>query len=342
MGRRLLIVSGPTASGKSEIALRLAEQVGGEIVNVDSVQVYRGLDTASAKPNRSERSRVPHHLVDIRDPDDQYHVSAFVADADEAIADIRSRGRLPILTGGTTLYITALLHGLAELPSGDPEFRALCDRRPSEDLYAELARSDPATASRLHPNDRLRVTRALETLHVTGEPASLIHSRHAHRTVRHSAIVIVPVWPRPELYERINRRAASFLAAGLVEETRGLIERHGSSNLAGLKSLGYAQTVEMLEGRIAPEALIDEIAKATRHFAKRQMTYWRNEPAKRGWVVRPAEGEGRFVEDPRSGEKPLRVITATFEDLASELSSATADLGSMVEIRLLDARVLVG
>lgn len=336
MPQPILIVSGPTASGKSQLAMRLAQRLNGELVNVDSVQVYRELDIGSAKPGPAELERIPHHLVSIREPSEQYHAKAFLEDADRALSSIRERGRQPIAVGGTSLYITALLHGLAELPAADLEFRSECESLSNEDLFAQLQSADPAAAARLHPNDRLRVIRALESVHVLGVATSAAHSKHAYRELRMPALILVPCWPRSMLYERIDRRARDFLSAGLVEETRAVIERHGAC-APGLRTLGYAQARAFLDGAIPEQALAGEIAMHTRRFAKRQMTYWRNEPPKRGWMVRPSGDEGRVVDPGSSKALGLRALELSADELEGRLVEWLASGAATVEVWYLDA-----
>ena len=282
----LLVVSGPTACGKSELALRLAADLDGEIINLDSVQVWRGFDVGAAKLPFAEQRGIPHHLIDICGPGEKFSAAAYLRRAESAIAEIRSRGRLPIFVGGTTMYLTMLLHGLAKMPAGDPALRAELEAKSSEELHGMLAARDARAAEKLHLNDRLRVIRALESIMLSGESCSAGREAHAYKEERHRALMLVPLWPREELYRRIEVRSQRMLAAGLVEETKKLLEMY-SSEAPAFNSIGYSQVLSHLKGEIAEGNLAGLISQFTRRYAKRQMTYWRNEPAKRGWLCRP-------------------------------------------------------
>lgn len=287
--RRTLAVCGPTASGKSELSIHLAQALGGEVINVDSVQVFRGLDIGSAKLNAAERRGVPHHVLDIFAPDEVANVAKFRNEALSAIDDILARGRVPILVGGSGLYLTALLHGLAEVPATPADVRQAVAQLSPADQYAELQRVDPVTAARLNPKDLQRVSRAVEIFRVTGKPASMFFAEHTFAHVDVVSLVLVMCRPRDELYRRIDSRAEQMLASGLVGETKTLRAHYG--RVAPLETLGYKQACDHLDGKLAYSDLAHEIALHTRRFAKRQMTYWRNEPAKRGWKVRPSDAE---------------------------------------------------
>ncbi|HEY1329441.1 MAG TPA: tRNA (adenosine(37)-N6)-dimethylallyltransferase MiaA [Casimicrobiaceae bacterium] len=274
---------GPTASGKSAVALVLAERFGGEIVSVDSAQVFRGMDVGTAKPDLATRARVPHHLIDIRDPTDRYSAATFVADAHVAIADIRARGRLPLLVGGTMLYFKALLDGLSALPSADPAVRSEIDARAARvgwpALHAELERVDPASAARLAPTDSQRIQRALEVHRLTGKPLSALQGRRAAGTLGPSrSIALVP--GRAALHAAIARRFDDMLAAGLVDELRGLMQRYTlHPDLPSMRTVGYRQAWEFIAGTIDASALRARGIAATRQLAKRQYTWLRVMPA---------------------------------------------------------------
>jgi len=286
---KALAVCGPTASGKSALSIALAQGLGGEVVNVDSVQVYKDLDIGSAKLPLAERGAVPHHLLDVFEPGEAANVARFRELALGAMREISARGRLPLLVGGSGMYFTVLLHGLADVPPTPEEVRVTVSELSPAEMHRELAASDPETAARLSPNDTQRVSRALEILRVTGRKPSEILSAHTFAPVDVAALVIVICRPRDELYRRIDARAAQMVAEGLVAETRGILDRHGG--VPALDTLGYRQAADLLAGRISERDLAGEIALHTRRFAKRQMTYWRNEPPKRGWGVRPSEQE---------------------------------------------------
>lgn len=277
----LLVVVGPTASGKSALALRIAEQSGGEIVSADSVQVYRRFDIGSGKPAAAERARVPHHLVDVAAPTDPMDAARWAELAEGAIADIRARGRVPVVCGGTFLWVRALLLGLVPAPPADEAVRAR-HRATAESsgrgaLHAELARVDPAAAARLAPNDFVRVSRALEVYELTGKPLSAWHESHGFRERRHPARLVGVKWDPDALSARIAARARTMLDAGLVDEVRGLV-RDGYGECRAMGSVGYRQVADALaRGDADPDAVLDEIVRATRIFARRQRTWLRDE-----------------------------------------------------------------
>lgn len=284
---------GPTASGKSAIALALAERLPAEIVSVDSAQVYRGMDIGTAKPDRATLTRVPHHLVDILDPTEAYSAGRFRDDAERAIADIERRCRLAIVAGGTMLYFRALMGGLADLPPAQPAMRARIEARAAREgwpsLHAELARVDPASAARIEPTDAQRIQRALEVHHQTGKPLSE-HHRDAAAAIPAVDALAISLEPsqRALLHERIARRFRAMLAAGLVEELEGLRARFAlRSSLPSMRTVGYRQAWETLEG-LAPAATLEARGiAATRQLAKRQLTWLRAMGEKPG--TRPVE-----------------------------------------------------
>ncbi len=284
--RPAVLLMGPTASGKSALALLLAERFDGEIVTVDSAQVYRGMDIGTAKPDAAERARVPHHLIDIVDPADAYSAARFVRDALAAVVAIRARGRVPILAGGTMLYFKALTEGLSSLPPSDPAVRAELDARAARDgwpaLHAELARVDPATAARLPPTDAQRIQRALEVHRITGQPLSVLQGHRAGPDARLGPSIAVALVPsdRARLHDAIARRFDAMLAAGLVAELRGLRAAHAlASTMPSMRCVGYRQAWAYLDGRIDATALRADGIAATRQLAKRQLTWLRSLPA---------------------------------------------------------------
>lgn len=274
---RVIAIGGPTAAGKSALALALASSLGGEIVSADSVQVYRGFDIGSAKPSPEERAAVPHHLVDICAPEETYSAARFAADADAAIAGILQRGRTPIVVGGTGLYLRALLTGLFDAPS-DPAVRAALRRRAEEGdaaaLHAELTALDPEAAAPLAVADTVRVVRALEVCLVSGERVSALRAAHAE-TPRYDALRLTVSRRRASLDARIAARAARMVANGLVEEASALAAAY--PNAPALGSLGYKQAVDVSSGRLSSGRLAEEVYIQTRRFAKRQLTWFRGQ-----------------------------------------------------------------
>jgi tRNA dimethylallyltransferase len=276
-----ILLMGPTASGKSALALAIAERYGGEIISVDSAQVYRGMDIGSAKPDAATRARVAHHLIDAIDPTDAYSAARFAEDARGALAQIRDRGRLPILSGGTMLYFKTLAEGLSDLPGADPALRAKLDQRAANEgwpaLHAELARVDPQTALRLKPTDAQRIQRALEVWHRAGVPLSSLQGRrHAGGWLGpRLALALLPS-DRARLHETIARRFDAMLAAGLVDELEALRERFRlTADLPSMRCIGYRQAWQFLEGEIDAPALRARGIAATRQLAKRQFTWLR-------------------------------------------------------------------
>ena len=275
---------GPTASGKSALAMTLAKELDGEIVSVDSAQVYRGMDVGTAKPAPDERSRVPHHLIDIVEPTESYSAARFVADAQRAIAAVRARGRMPIVAGGTMLYFKALTEGLSSLPRADPEVRATIDARAAAEgwpaLHDELTRVDPVTAQRLPPTDAQRIQRALEVYYVTGSPISALQGRRDASSLGPSIPIALVPPDRAALHEAIARRFDAMLAAGLVEELRGLRARYAlDPAMPSMRCVGYRQAWQHLDGRIDAAGLRATGIAATRQLAKRQLTWLRSTQA---------------------------------------------------------------
>ncbi len=279
--RGWLAVVGPTGSGKSELAIALAERFGGEIVNTDSLQVYRRLDIGTAKPTPEQRARVPHHLLDVVEPDQPFSAGAYVAQARAVIARLEGAGKLPVLCGGTGLYFRALLQGMANIPPVPAAIRdAVLERLERDGLaaaHAELARVDPAAARRIHPNDPARIARGLEVFEATGTPLSA-YQRRGWLEGGSRCLSVGFRWERAELYARINARVAAMLAGGLVEEVRRVLALGFAPTLKPLQSIGYREVVEYLAGGRPESSLLPAIAQRTRHYAKRQLTWFRQHP----------------------------------------------------------------
>jgi tRNA dimethylallyltransferase len=281
-----LLLMGPTASGKSALALGLADRFGGEIVTVDSAQVYRGMDIGTAKPSAADRACVPHHLIDIIDPTQAYSAAAFARDALACVADIRARGRMPILCGGTMLYFKALTEGLSALPRADTALREELDRRAAREgwpaLHAELARVDPVTAARLASTDAQRIQRALEVYRTSGQPISALQGRRETAAGLPGPVIATALVPsdRAQLHAAIARRFLRMLDAGLVEELRGLRQRYAlEPALPSMRCVGYRQAWQYLDGAIDIARLREAGIAATRQLAKRQLTWLRSTPA---------------------------------------------------------------
>lgn len=272
-------LTGPTASGKSPVGVELAELLGAEIISMDSMALYRGMDIGTAKPSVAERQRVPHHLVDILEPHEEYSLAEYVAAAHQAAKAIRQRGRQALFVGGTPLYLKALLRGMFQGPPADPQLRqqlAEEERRfgPGH-LHRRLAAVDPVAAGRLHPNDLRRLVRALEVYAKTGQPIS--EFQHQFAGPRASATrVFVLHWPRRELYHRIDQRVEAMFRAGLVDEVRRLASGPLPLSHTARQALGYREVLQHLAGRYDLPATIELVKIHTRQFAKRQGTWFRS------------------------------------------------------------------
>jgi tRNA dimethylallyltransferase len=290
----VLIIVGPSASGKSALALDLAERVAGEIVSADSVQIYRRFDIGSAKPTAAERARAPHHLIDELDALDPADAARFVELADAKIEQIVARGKRPILCGGTFLWVKAWMYGLAQAPPADAGVRArhkqLAERFGRAHLHALLEPIDPESHARLAPNDFVRVSRALEVHELTGEPLSRVQAAHGFREPRHSVRLIGIAHERAALHERISARVRQMFDAGWLDEVRGLLA-DGYAEARALRSVGYRQVSEaLLAGTpLELEALIERVVVATRSFVRHQLTWLRDQPVE--WLAPDALGE---------------------------------------------------
>jgi tRNA dimethylallyltransferase len=280
-----LFLAGSTAVGKSALALALAEQRGGEIISVDSMQVYRGLDIGTAKPSAAERARVTHHLIDVAELTAAFDAAKFVALAQLAVAEIQSRGRIPIFCGGTGLYFKAYLEGLGEAPPSDEKLRAELEAAPLAELLVELEQRDPVTFEKIDRHNPRRVIRALEVIRLTGKPFSAQRARWGEAPDepnpadgsrgRSPHQMICLSRPAADLHARINARADEMFAAGLVEETRQLLQRGLEQNKTALQAIGYRQVVEHLRGERSLPETIELVKIKTRQYAKHQMTWFR-------------------------------------------------------------------
>ena len=279
---KLLIICGPTASGKSELALRLAHDLDAEIVNADSMQIYSGLDVGTAKPTQEQQAEIRHHLIDVAKPAELFSAADFCAAADAAIRDIISRGKRVIVAGGTGLYIRALVKGLVDSPSGEGELRkALLNeagRVGNAAMLEKLWQVDPELATVLHPNNLVRIIRALEVYQLTGIPLSDYQKKHAFATRRYEALQIGISIDRSVLYERIDGRVEQMLASGLLEEVRNLLAAGYGRDIKPLRSIGYKEAVAHLSGDISAEEAARLIQRNTRHYAKRQLTWFKADP----------------------------------------------------------------
>jgi len=275
---RAVYLTGPTASGKSAVGVALARRLNGEIIALDSMTLYRGMDIGTAKPTMAERGGIPHHLIDVLDPWESASVGQYRAWALEKILEVEGKGRRPIFVGGTALYLKTLLRGLFEGPGADPAIRAELEeearRFGSDALHARLSRLDPSLAARLHPNDERRIVRALEVIRLTGRPLSEFQTEHESPAPTGVQVYALE-WPRNKLYERINDRVELMFRGGLVEEVRGLMAAPRPLCSVTAQGVGYREVIDFLDGRHKLDATIGLVQTRTRQFAKRQGTWFR-------------------------------------------------------------------
>jgi tRNA dimethylallyltransferase len=277
---KIVIILGPTAVGKTDLALDVASVFDGEIISADSMQVYRHLDIGTSKPTREERARVPHHLIDIVDPDEEFSAALFNRKAEGIIGDLQGRKNI-FVAGGTGLYIRALTGGIIEGPCPDGVRRKLYrERLDSQDrqaLYARLKELDPEAAGRIHPRDGVRIIRALEIAELAGEPISEIQRRHGFRQVRYECLKVGLYRDREELYRRIDSRAGQMVEAGLVRETEKIIHLGYDEKIKPLQSLGYKYIIQYIKAKMTLDDAVRSMQRDTRHYARRQMTWFRGE-----------------------------------------------------------------
>lgn len=280
--KRMVILTGPTAVGKTALSLSLAKKIGGEIVSADSMQVYRHMDIGSAKIPPEEREGIPHHLIDVLEPWEEFHVVRFQQMAKEACAGIWERGHIPIVTGGTGFYIQALLYDIDFTESDeDPSFRSRMEQIASRDggqaLYEKLKQVDPVSAGIIHANNIKRVIRALEFYEKTGTPISAHNEKQWQKESPYRFLYAVLTRDRSQLYERINRRVDQMMEQGLVAEVEALKAMGCTRDMVAMQGLGYKEILDYLDGRLTREEAVYTIKRDTRHFAKRQMTWFRRE-----------------------------------------------------------------
>ncbi|MBI4282411.1 MAG: tRNA (adenosine(37)-N6)-dimethylallyltransferase MiaA [Chloroflexi bacterium] len=304
----LIAIVGPTAAGKSGLALELAQRFDGEIVNGDSRQVYRHMDIGTAKPSPQERAIVPHHLVDIADPDEPYSLALYLAQARQAIQDIQGRGRLPILVGGTGQYVWGLLEGFhAPQVPPNPSLRARLEAEAKEEghdaLWRRLQAVDSAAASRIDPRNVRRVVRALEVYHETGIPFSQAQGREEPP---YRSLVIGLTLERPRLYERIDRRVEAMVAGGWPQEVARLLEKGYSSELPSMSSLGYRDMAAYVRGKLLLEEAVARIKTATHRFARHQYAWFRLKDSRIHWLDADVEGVASLAKEMVDGFLALR------------------------------------
>jgi tRNA dimethylallyltransferase len=315
----LVILVGPTAAGKTVLALRWAEALGAEVVSADSVQVYRHMDIGTAKPTREILERVPHHLIDVVDPDEPFSAARFVREADRAIAEIHSRGRQALVVAGTGLYVRALTRGLFPGRESDLELRERLRGRAAtqgpQKLHETLRRVDPISAVRIHPNDSFRIVRALEVFYTTGEPISLHQSRHGFTQERYPSCVLGLSVEREELNQRIDLRVDDMMARGLVAEVEGLAARGYGWTIPAMRALGYRHVGMAIRGEMSMEDAVRLMKRDTRRYAKRQLT-WFNAMGEVRWF-RPEE-KGKALEEAKRFLREARNTRNALDNLGED------------------------
>jgi len=271
----ILLILGPTATGKSALAIELAKELNGEIISADSMQVYRGLDIGTAKPSKEERKSVPHHLIDVKDPDEPWTVSDFTSRANEIISRLHKEGELPIIVGGTGLYLNSFLEGYSfPITEANPALRARLEKEEAPALWDRLNKVDPEAAKKISKNDKKRIIRALEVFEGTGKPISKLQKR-SPVAGKYNVIMIGLNTEREKLYQKINERVDKMIDAGLVDEVKTLLSKGYNRKLTSMQALGYKEMIDHLEGKMPLKETIDLMKQKTRNFARRQMTWFR-------------------------------------------------------------------
>ena len=273
---KILVITGTTATGKTELSIQLAEKINGEIISADSMMVYRYMDIGTAKPTEEERRGIPHHLIDVVDPDNDFSVKEFVEIADKKIEEISKRRKIPIVVGGTWLYIQALLYGLTDAPPTDWQTRKKLYEKDNKELYSILREIDPEYASKVHINDKKRVIRALEVYYTSGIPFSEYHKKHRFKEKRYSFTGFVLHRPKDEIMDRVEKRVDNMLERGLVEEVKTLLDMGYESSLTAKQAIGYKELIPYIKGEISLSQARDDIIRNTKNFAKRQIRTFRS------------------------------------------------------------------
>jgi len=280
MKKKVLAIVGPTASGKTKLSIIVAEKIGGEIISADSRQVYRYMDIGTAKPSKEERERVKHYFIDELNPDEEFNAGVFGERGREIIEDIFSRGKVPIIVGGSGLYVKSLIDGFFEGPAGDWELRETLYRKAKqlgkEAVYEELKRVDPASAEKIHPNNLKRVIRALEVYYLTGKPISQLQVEMKPE-INFETVQVGLNWDRKKLYRRIEKRVDEMIERGLIDEVRKLRELGYDKNLNSLQTVGYKEVFDYLDGLISYDEMVYLIKRNSRRYAKRQLTWFRQD-----------------------------------------------------------------
>ena len=284
---KIITIAGPTGAGKTGLAINLARRFNGEIIGADAMQIYRFMDIGTAKPTPDERAAIPHHMIDVVDPEEDFDAAAYADLAHAIIRQVSDRGRTVFVVGGTGLYIKALIHGLFPYNGSDPAVRRRLKQCAQADggaaIYQRLAEVDGAAAQKIHPNDTYRIIRALEVFEVTGEPLTVFHQRHGFREKRYETLELGISWPRQELYARIDQRVDHMLEQGFVDEVRRLLAMGYGRDLKSMQSLGYRHMTAFLRGESTLEQAVATLKRDHRRYAKRQLT-WFNANQSVNWI----------------------------------------------------------
>ncbi len=273
--KKIVILTGPTATGKTELSIELAKRINGEIISADSMMVYKYMDIGTAKPSIEERQKIKHYLIDVVYPNEKFSAKDFIELADRAIEKITEKGKVPIVVGGTWLYIDTLLYGISDAPEGDWELREKLYRIDTEKLYRELLKVDPEYAEKIHPNDKKRIIRALEVFLKTGKPFSFFQKEHSFKEKRYEFVGFCLTRDREEIMDRIENRVNKMIETGLIEETKRLIDMGYENSITSMQAIGYKELIPYIKGLISLDEAVKQIVKNTKSFAKRQIRKFR-------------------------------------------------------------------
>ena len=296
----LLVIVGPTAVGKTKVSVELAERIGGEIVSADSRQVYRFMDIGTAKPAPTDMRRIPHHMIDVVNPDEEYTAADYSRGAHVAIKSIFEKGRIPIMVGGSGLYIRAVIDGIFPGPGSDTKIREKLEKEAEESelssLYDRLCKVDPVASSRIHPNDKRRIIRALEIFEATGRPISLLQEQGKKKEPKYNTVMIGLNRPRKELYGRIEERVEEIFDHGFIEEAKRLLEKGYEESLISMEALGYREVIKFLNGGIMLDLAKRKVKQNTCHYARRQLIWFRKDKRITWFNIRNEEGFAQTAE----------------------------------------------